>query len=115
MAAVNGKGQGDFSHTETFQTLPIRKSAYLFKSESVTYAYVVKSLHPLVMGMSGQISSKNYTRDLLMATKSILLKYNLLENSPKKQMCKAHPVSKLLKMYAVQSLYPGKRTLQRGH
>lgn len=26
VAAVNGKGQGEFSHTETFQTLPIRKS-----------------------------------------------------------------------------------------
>lgn len=25
MAAVNGKGQGEFSHTEAFQTLPIRK------------------------------------------------------------------------------------------
>uniref|UniRef100_A0A9J8BPT8 Neural cell adhesion molecule 2 n=1 Tax=Cyprinus carpio carpio TaxID=630221 RepID=A0A9J8BPT8_CYPCA len=25
VAAVNGKGQGDFSHTETFQTLPIRE------------------------------------------------------------------------------------------
>lgn len=25
VAAVNGKGQGEFSHTETFQTLPIRK------------------------------------------------------------------------------------------
>lgn len=26
VAAVNGKGQGEFSHMETFQTLPIRKS-----------------------------------------------------------------------------------------
>ncbi|KAI3366013.1 hypothetical protein L3Q82_009841 [Scortum barcoo] len=26
VAAVNGKGQGEFSHTETFQTLPIRES-----------------------------------------------------------------------------------------
>uniref|UniRef100_A0A8C2DXI0 Neural cell adhesion molecule 2 n=1 Tax=Cyprinus carpio TaxID=7962 RepID=A0A8C2DXI0_CYPCA len=25
VAAINGKGQGDFSHTETFQTLPIRE------------------------------------------------------------------------------------------
>lgn len=25
VAAVNGKGQGEFSHTETFQTLPIRE------------------------------------------------------------------------------------------
>lgn len=25
VAAVNGKGQGEFSHTEAFQTLPIRK------------------------------------------------------------------------------------------
>lgn len=26
VAAVNGKGQGEFSHTEAFQTLPIRKT-----------------------------------------------------------------------------------------
>lgn len=25
VAAINGKGQGEFSHTEAFQTLPIRK------------------------------------------------------------------------------------------
>lgn len=25
VAAVNGKGQGEFSHTESFQTLPIRE------------------------------------------------------------------------------------------
>lgn len=29
VAAVNGKGQGEFSHTENFQTLPIRKSELL--------------------------------------------------------------------------------------
>ncbi len=30
VAAVNGKGQGEFSHTESFQTLPIRKSDTLY-------------------------------------------------------------------------------------
>lgn len=34
VAAVNGKGQGEFSHTETFQTLPIRKRASVLRPPS---------------------------------------------------------------------------------
>lgn len=32
VAAVNGKGQGEFSHAETFQTLPIRESRRLHRA-----------------------------------------------------------------------------------
>lgn len=30
VAAVNGKGQGDYSKIEIFQTLPVRKYSFLF-------------------------------------------------------------------------------------
>ena len=39
VAAVNGKGQGEFSHTESFQTLPIRKS--------LLYSSVITTPNPL--------------------------------------------------------------------
>lgn len=40
VAAVNGKGQGEFSRTESFQTLPIRKYTLLNKANPHIAVYV---------------------------------------------------------------------------
>lgn len=36
VAAVNGKGQGEFSHAETFQTLPIREFRRLHRTQKTS-------------------------------------------------------------------------------
>ena len=59
VAAVNGKGQGEFSHTETFQTLPIRKHGFppLPPSPSLTSACTLfHEMKPFVFCLPSPLS-----------------------------------------------------------